>query len=67
MTTLAMLRQPLRKPTPSTFMGLAERLQTHPRHRAQSGRRSQGTCDASGSHCACGRPLLPSIPAAVQS
>ena len=28
MTTLAMLRQPPRRPTPATFMGLAERLQT---------------------------------------
>jgi hypothetical protein len=27
-TTLAMLRQPPRRPTPATFMGLAERLQT---------------------------------------
>ena len=28
MTALAMLRQPPRRPTPATFMGLAERLQT---------------------------------------
>jgi TnpA family transposase len=28
LTTLAMLRQPPRRPTPATFMGLAERLQT---------------------------------------
>ncbi|MDQ6674041.1 MAG: DUF4158 domain-containing protein [Chloroflexota bacterium] len=49
MTTLAALRQPPRRPTPATFVALAERAADDPRHRAQRRRRPPGPPDTPGS------------------